>query len=412
MRIVHFADLHLGVERYGRIDPATGLSTRLGDFLKVFDELVDYALAESVDMVLCCGDAYHKRDPSQTHQREFAKRIGKLASHGIAVFLLVGNHDLPNAMGRANSVEIFDTLAIENTYIAGKPGTYRVSTKSGDVQVVALPWARRSALLAREETKNLTPEQANEKLQQTLTNILTHEIEALDSSVPTVLAGHLSVSTAKAGSEKTMLVGQDYFMLHSSLARPEIDYVALGHIHRQQSLSQLPPMVYAGSLERVDFGDENFNKGFYVVDLDQSKAEGERVTSCEFHAVSARRFLTIEVDANTDDSTATVIAAIAKKDISDAIVRLIIKVSEVNEPMINDIEIRRALGEAHYIGSIIKDVDRERRVRIGNDGAQSLTPIKALEVYLESKNTAPTRISKMLEYGKRLISGDDESASK
>jgi len=39
IRILHFADLHLGVESYGRPDPATGLSSRLGDFLRALDEV-------------------------------------------------------------------------------------------------------------------------------------------------------------------------------------------------------------------------------------------------------------------------------------------------------------------------------------------------------------------------------------
>ncbi len=52
MKIVHFADLHLGVEKYGKLDPATGLSSRLADFLHVLDELVDYSLENRVDLVL------------------------------------------------------------------------------------------------------------------------------------------------------------------------------------------------------------------------------------------------------------------------------------------------------------------------------------------------------------------------
>jgi len=44
MRILHFADLHLGVETYGGVDPATGLSTRLIDVLKALDAVVEYAL--------------------------------------------------------------------------------------------------------------------------------------------------------------------------------------------------------------------------------------------------------------------------------------------------------------------------------------------------------------------------------
>ena len=75
MRILHFSDLHIGVENYGRPDPATGLSTRLGDFLAALDEVVDCALNERVDLVLLAGDAYKGRDPSQTHQREFAPHL-------------------------------------------------------------------------------------------------------------------------------------------------------------------------------------------------------------------------------------------------------------------------------------------------------------------------------------------------
>jgi len=64
VKVLHFADLHLGVENYGRPDAATGLHTRLLDFMRSFDELVDYALAEPVDLVLFAGDAYKNRDPN------------------------------------------------------------------------------------------------------------------------------------------------------------------------------------------------------------------------------------------------------------------------------------------------------------------------------------------------------------
>src|SRR6476620_8040972 len=103
MKIVHFADLHIGIENYSRPDPDTGLPSRLIDFRTAFDELVEYSLAERVDLVLFAGDAYKNREPSQTHQREFARRIRRLRAAGIPVFLLIGNHDLPNAVARANA---------------------------------------------------------------------------------------------------------------------------------------------------------------------------------------------------------------------------------------------------------------------------------------------------------------------
>ena len=55
MKLIHFSDLHIGVENYGRIDPETGMSTRLLDFLHAYDQLVDYAIANKVDAVLFAG---------------------------------------------------------------------------------------------------------------------------------------------------------------------------------------------------------------------------------------------------------------------------------------------------------------------------------------------------------------------
>ena len=146
MKILHFADLHLGVESYGHIDPSTGLSSRLLDFLSALDQVVDYALENRVDLVLFCGDAYKTREPTQTQQREFAKRISRLSSSNIPIFLLVGNHDLPNAIARATTTEIFDTLAVKNVYVSNRPDIYHIQTKSGTIQIASLPWLRRSAL--------------------------------------------------------------------------------------------------------------------------------------------------------------------------------------------------------------------------------------------------------------------------
>ena len=49
MKILHFADLHIGVENYGQPDPQTGLSTRLKDFLYTYDYLVSFAIENKVD---------------------------------------------------------------------------------------------------------------------------------------------------------------------------------------------------------------------------------------------------------------------------------------------------------------------------------------------------------------------------
>jgi len=405
MKIIHFADLHLGVESYGRIDPDSGLSTRLEDFLKVLDQVVDYALENRVDLVLFCGDAYKSRDPSQTHQREFAKRINRLSTSGIPIFLLIGNHDLPNAIGRATTTEIFDTLAVKYVYVSNRPEICRIQTNSGTVQIASLPWLRRSALLSKEETKNLNFDQINQRLQQILTSIIAANIPKLDPELPSILAAHVWVSGAQIGSERLMTIGQEHALLVSNVAHPAFDYIALGHIHKHQVLSDNPPVVYAGSLERLDFGEEEDEKGFYLVEIKPDKETGKRQVSFDFHPVTGRRFLTINasIEPGDTDPTSTVLKAIAEHEVRDAIVRLNISLPAEIEGQLRDNDIRNTVKAAHYF-AIAKDIQRETRLRLGKWTAEELTPLDALKAYLESRqDITPERAKILLEYGEKLI---------
>ncbi|MEE9249201.1 MAG: exonuclease SbcCD subunit D [Dehalococcoidia bacterium] len=417
MRIIHFSDLHIGVENYGRIDPATGLSTRMGDFLAAFDELVDYALDNRVDLVIFAGDAFKSRDPNQTQQREFAKRIARLAGEEIKVFLLVGNHDLPHALARATAIEIYDTLAIRNVTVADKPGTWRIDTRSGPIQIVALPWPRRSLLLSREHTKNLTYDQMNDEIQRILTQRLLREAEGLDPALPAILTAHVTVAQATLGSERSMMVGSDHVLLLGNVALPAFDYVALGHIHKTQVLGQDPPVVYSGSLQRVDFSEEKDEKGFYVIELDPTQEPGRRACpelrrraiDYRFQPVKARPFVTIDVTIRPEDldPTATILQHIQRHPLAQAIVRVRIQVPAELEAMVLDSDIRKALAQAHFVASIAKEVDRRRPSRLEGHSVEAMTPMDALKAYIDSvsgdRGWSPQQVKELLTRGEQLI---------
>ena len=407
MRILHFSDLHIGVENYGQTDPETGLSTRLADFLSSLDEVVEYALTEDVDLVLLAGDAYKGRDPSQTHQREFAKRLSRLSEASIPSFLLVGNHDLPNAVSRATAVEIFQTLQVPYLQVGSNLQNYTIPTKSGPLQILAVPWPRRSGILSREESRGLTIEEVRQAVQDRMTQAIYARAESLDPDVPAILTGHVTVNGATVGTERSMMLVQDHVLLAGDIGRPQVDYVALGHIHKHQILrNENPFMAYSGSLQRVDFSEEGDDKGFCVVDLDPAAPQGKRLTDFDFHRLDARRFVTVDVTVpvGDPDPTSAVVRGIARKDVVGAVVRVRVTLPSEVEAQLRDSDIRDALSEAHYIAAINRESPQEaRRTRLDAESAKDLQPMEALRLYLESRGVEPERQEKMLRHAEELV---------
>ena len=405
MLIVHTADIHIGVENYGRPDPVTKTSTRLVDFLGTLDEVVTFASENSADIVLFCGDAYKSRNPNQTHQREFAKRIYSLANNGIQVFLLIGNHDSPNIPGPASALDIFPTLNIPNVHIGSTLTTHLIETKSGPIQIVSLPWVRKGQFMSSADTDQLSTEELNSTIQSMLTTEISYQASNLDPDIPSILSGHVSIDSARTSSEKSMMLGNDYVLLKSSVALPQFDYVALGHIHKYQLLNETPKVVYPGSLQRIDFGEEKDVKGFCSIHLDPTKKTGQRETSYEFIPVNARRMVTIKItlDEIDPEPTNTIITEIKKHNITDAIAQVMIEVPALLYDQIDDTLVKESLSSAHLIATIRKNVVEEKRQRLSHNPSGDISPVEALKSYLNARDISKPRANMILEKGTNLI---------
>jgi len=401
IRLLHLADLHIGMENYGQLDPATGLNGRVMDFLRRLNEAVDYALEHEVDLVLFAGDAYKNRDPNSTCRREFARRIKRLTDAGIPVVLLVGNHDLPTQERRASSIEIFHTLGVPHVVVASRDQLHRLTTRRGtEIQVATVPYPIRQRLLSTDEHKDKTIAELDSLVQQLVTENIRALAAQVDPALPAVFLGHFSLSEARFGSERTVMLGRDVVILKSALADPAWDYVALGHIHRHQELNngQHPPIVYSGSLERIDFGEEHETKGFVVADVRRGQTEWQ------FHPVAARRFLTIRADVRAEaDPLATLLSTLARPDLTEAVVRLIVQARPEQEGLLRDADLRRALEGAYYVAGISKEIERTYRQRLGGESPEGLTPDQLLARYLESKGTPPERIALLLRYAEEIL---------
>ena len=200
------------------------------------------------------------------------------------------------------------------------------------------------------------------------------------------------------------MIGSDVVVLKSVLADPVWDYVALGHIHKHQELNggATPAIVYPGSLERIDFGEEGDPKGFCWVEL----ARG--ATQWQFVPVQVRPFITISADArDADDPTRVVLDEISRKDVTDAVVRVNIKLRAPQESKLREKDVMAALKGAGHVAAISKDVERQARARLGGATPEGLSPLELLERYLESKGTEPERTRQLLESARNIISEQD-----
>jgi exonuclease SbcD len=405
VRVLHFADIHIGMENYGRIDPQTGINGRVLDFLRRLDEITQYAQDHDADLAIFAGDAFKTRNPTPTYQREFARRIKRLADI-CPVVLVVGNHDLPTMVQKASSVEIFRTLEVPHVIVGRSDQLHHVQTKRGPVQVATIPYPMRQRLLAREEMRGKSIHEIDQALQEGVSLVIQSLAQRLQPDIPAILAGHLSVGEAKFGSERSVMIGRDVAVVTSALADPVWDYVALGHIHRHQNLTEgelgVPPVVYSGSLERIDFGEEREPKGFCWVELLRG------ATRWEFVPVAARPFVTVRVDVRaSQDPTAAVMAAIAQHQIDEAVVRVLIETTMEKEAELRERDIEHALAGAYYVGAIQKQVDRPARSRLGTESPESLNPLELLERYLEAKETPGERRAILLKHAEQIMDSQE-----
>lgn len=423
MKLLHISDIHFGIENYSKIDPTTGLPSRLIDFTKAFDRAIERALAEKIDAVLFTGDAYKSRDPNPTVQREFAKRISQLANAGIAVYLLTGNHDLPNMISRAHSLEIFETLNVPNVYVARKINLAVLKTKSGPLQVISLPWLTRSSLISKDEYRGKSLNELNELMLERIEDALAPLLKKLDPKIPAVLAVHATINGAQYSSERSIMLGQDLVIEQSNLHSELFDYVAVGHIHKYQSFGRSDtPIVYPGSIERIDFGEIKEEKGFVLVNIDDPG--GGRITRNTDWGFQADKFtrpfreIEINLRALEDNSllnpTQYAINQLqraaneSENKLQEAIVKVILKMRPEQESQIKEKELQNLLlGElgAYHIAAIKRDVEQVRRTRLAGLKPEELSPMQLLEKYLESKNVATSRRELLLKYGAALING-------
>jgi exonuclease SbcD len=387
MKLLHFADAHIDMANYGRHDPETGLPLRVLDFLKSLDTIVDAAIFEKVDMVIFAGDAYKDRSPAPTFQREWGRRIMRLSHAKIPTLLLVGNHDISPAAGRAHAVHEFDTLQVPFVRVLQMP-EFLGPKDLWDlpVQVIAMPWIARSSIMANLDMSAADTSEVFSNIESRISDLIEGWLEEADKSLPLILTAHASVEGATYGSERMVMLGSDLVLPTSLVKDTRLDYVAMGHIHKPQDVNKgaYPPVIYPGSIERVDFGEAADDRYFIVADVARggTKAEWRKLTA-------ARPFIDRRTVIKSGENVTEALKAALPmvEEMPGAILRLTVEYPRELDVLIDESALRKYAADAFEF-HLVKRPQMEARIRLPADQTMSsLSPLDLLDQYWRATKT-------------------------
>jgi exonuclease SbcD len=259
MRLIHTSDWHAG-RNWKNID-------RLGELEAVLADLGDHMERERADILLVSGDVFDTGAPLADAERvvfRFLRRVGDL---GVQSVVIAGNHDSP---ARLSAWGQFAELA--GVHVVGRPsradagGVLRLTTAAGETAVIAaLPFASMKDLVAATQLAD-SDTGARQAYADGMRRMIEHLCASFEAGAVNVLVAHTHLQAAVlGGSERRVHVGEQWAATPQALP-PDAHYVALGHIHKPQTIAAPSPAEYAGSPLQLDFGEEGDAKSFVVID--------------------------------------------------------------------------------------------------------------------------------------------------
>jgi exonuclease SbcD len=252
MRLLHTSDWHIGRTLHG--------TELLAEQEAVLTGLARVVAAESVDAVLIAGDVYDRAVPSADATAVLDRVVGRLLRAGAAVVMTPGNHDSARRLGTFSGL-----LSAAGLHVRASTGRLDepvlLSDEHGEVAVYGLPFLEPE--VARHEL-GISGGRSHEAVVGAAMERVRSDLFLRPGARSVVLAHAFVGGGVASDSERDICVGGVDLVPASVF--DGVDYVALGHLHRPQTLS--PRLRYSGSPLAYSFGEAGQQKQAWLVDLD------------------------------------------------------------------------------------------------------------------------------------------------
>ncbi len=252
MKFLHTSDWHIGKTLKGR--------SRLAEQANVLKEIIDIAHSASVDAVLVAGDLYETSAPSAEAQRLVVHALIELRKTGAEVIAMAGNHD------HAGTFDAYRPLmAAAGIHLLGQARqvssggvvSFHAKSTGEPVNVAVLPFLTTRYAVRAAELLTQTPAEHAGAYDQQVRDLIDHLKTGFTSDAVNILMAHVTVTGGLlGGGERIAQTIFDYYVPATAFGS-DPHYVALGHLHRRQSMPAACPVHYSGSPIAVDFGEED-----------------------------------------------------------------------------------------------------------------------------------------------------------
>ncbi len=260
VRILHTSDWHAGKSLRGR--------SRADEHRAVLAEIAGIARTSEVDLVLVVGDLFDTAAPGPEAEQIVWQALLDLADTGASVVALAGNHDHPARFDAARAVAGHAGITL-----VGRPrrpddgGLLEFRARSGErIQVAALPFCSQRHVIKAAHLMGFDAADNALVYAQWMAGLFGGLCAGFDPGAVNVLAAHLAArGGVKGGGERDAQLTEAYWVDPADFPRAA-HYVALGHLHRTQSLASGAPAWYCGSPLQLDFGETENQPGVLLVE--------------------------------------------------------------------------------------------------------------------------------------------------